>query len=315
MQGGRQWITPHEWMTKPTQQTEWIEGQGLLIWMAEVFSALGMGMYLVSVVMDHWWGALVGWLIIVFLKLPFHFFYLGRPWRFWRAIPPFTKSWHSWIARGMFFTTVFSIFALIQLVTTFVLDHSLVAASAVGTLTVIDWIMRFLAGLFALLTGIYCGFMMSYCKSIPFWNTGLLPIVFVIMGIADGLALIMGVGLVTGGVDFHTLEIASQWALIGNAILIGSYLISASYQSTIGELSVRELLVGRVALSFWIGVIFLGIIIPFALSLISIFVLKTNIPEILIIAIISHTIGAFALKYCVLKVGIYRPVVTRAPVM
>jgi hypothetical protein len=32
----------------------------------------------------------------------------------------------------------------------------------------------------------------------------------------------------------------------------------------------------------------------------------------LIIAIVSHTIGAFSLKYCVLKVGIYRPIIPKA---
>jgi hypothetical protein len=43
MEKRRQWITTHEWMVKPTAQTEWVDGQGLLIWLAEVFSALGMG--------------------------------------------------------------------------------------------------------------------------------------------------------------------------------------------------------------------------------------------------------------------------------
>ena len=40
-QTARQWIVTHEWMVNPMQQTEWIEKQGLLIWLAEVFSSLG----------------------------------------------------------------------------------------------------------------------------------------------------------------------------------------------------------------------------------------------------------------------------------
>ena len=44
----RQWMVTHEWMVKPMAQTEWIEGKGLLVWLAEVFSALGTGLYLVS---------------------------------------------------------------------------------------------------------------------------------------------------------------------------------------------------------------------------------------------------------------------------
>ena len=90
-QTARQWIVTHEWMVNPMQQTEWIEGQGLLIWLAEVFSSLGTGLYIVSLFASSWspklawWGALVGWIIVVGLKLPLHFLYLGRPWRFWRA--------------------------------------------------------------------------------------------------------------------------------------------------------------------------------------------------------------------------------------
>ena len=44
----RQWIVTHEWMVKPMRQTEWIQGKGMLVWLAEVFSALGMGLYLVG---------------------------------------------------------------------------------------------------------------------------------------------------------------------------------------------------------------------------------------------------------------------------
>ena len=75
---------------------------------------------------------------------------------------------------------------------------SISSASAADIVTVLAWIVGIVAGVFIVLTGVYCGFAMSYCKSLPFWNTGLLPIVFVIMGIADGLALTMGVSLHDG---------------------------------------------------------------------------------------------------------------------
>jgi formate-dependent nitrite reductase membrane component NrfD len=314
MEKRRQWITTHEWMVKPTAQTEWIDGQGLMIWLAEVFSALGMGLYLVALFLNNWWGQLAGWFIIVGLKLPFHFFYLGRPWRFWRAIPPFTNAWKtSWLARGMFFTIMYSVFALVQLVTTYQLEHQMVAAANIGMVSALDWTMRGLAGFFMFLTGIYCGFAMSYCKSVPFWNTGMLPIVFVIMGLADGLGLIMGIGLITGGVDFHSIEAASRIFLLVNAMLIATYLINASYQSITAEFSVKQLIVGKVALIFWLGVVFLGIVAPMAISIISMYAKELS-PPLLVTAVVAHTVGAFSLKYCVLKVGIYRPILSRVPV-
>jgi formate-dependent nitrite reductase membrane component NrfD len=308
----RQWMVPHEWMIKPTQQTEWIDGRGVLVWLAEVFSALGTGLYLVSVFTNNWWGALFGWIMIVAFKLPLHLVYLGKPWRFWRAIPPFTNAWRtSWMARGMFFTMLFALFGVIQLVTTYLLVHHVLAASAVEPIRVVDYIFRTLGGIFAVATGIYIGFAMSYCKGVAFWNTGLLPIIFVVDGVAAGLALIIAKGLVSGGVDITGVEAAGRIAIIVNALLILSYLVNASYQSTAGGVSVRELVVGRVAAAFWAGIVVLGIAVPLAISFVSLFAGEASSP-LLIIAVVSHTIGAFALKYCVLKVGIYRPLLPRA---
>ena len=118
----RQWMVTHEWMVKPMQQTEWIEKKGLLVWLAEVFSALGTGLYLIAIFVDNWWGALIGYLIVILLKLPLHLLYLGKPLRFWRTMPPFSGAWRtSWIARGVVFSVSFSIFGFAQLVTSYFL--------------------------------------------------------------------------------------------------------------------------------------------------------------------------------------------------
>jgi formate-dependent nitrite reductase membrane component NrfD len=153
--------------------------------------------------------------------------------------------------------------------------------------------------------------MMSYCKSVPFWNTGILPIVILNAGIADGLALIMGVGLFSGGIDFHVIESASRITLGINAVLIATYLVNATYQSATAELSVKELIVGRVAVIFWLGIVLFGIAVPLVVSFLSLFAGKFSIP-LLVGAIICHTAGAFALKYGILKVGIHKPIVPGA---
>jgi formate-dependent nitrite reductase membrane component NrfD len=307
-------MVTHEWMVKPMRQTEWIDGKGMLVWLAEVFSALGSGLFLVSLFVGSWWGAFFGWIMIVLFKLPLHLFYLGKPLRFWRAIPPFTNAWKtSWFARGMFFTLVFTVLGAIQLVLSYLLKHDVLAASAVSPVNVVNWVMMILAGIFVVMTGVYAGFAMSYCKSVPFWNTGLLPIVFLIMGIADGLALVTGVGRVTGGLNTNGIESASRIVLIVNAVLIMTYLINASYQSRTAELSVRELIVGRMAVVFWAGIVFLGITVPLVISIVSLFVGEIAMP-VLVVAIACHTIGAFSLKYGVLKVGIYRPILPKVSV-
>ncbi|HEX5641001.1 MAG TPA: NrfD/PsrC family molybdoenzyme membrane anchor subunit [Thermoleophilia bacterium] len=313
----RQWITTHEWMVKPMRQKEWISGKGILVWLAEVFSALGMGTYLVGLLAGiseittwAWWATVLGWVLIVLFKLPFHLAYLGRPLRFWRAIPPFTKAWRtSWLARGMFFSIVFTGAGFLQIVFWYFLRWGDLSASASDALTVLSWIVGIVAGVFILLTGVYCGFAMSYCKSLPFWNTGLLPIVFVIMGVADGLALTMGVNLITGADEaaISDLEFWSRILLVVNALLIAGYLARAYQRHSAAELAAQDLIKGSTAWVFWVLLVILGIATPLVISVATAF-MEGDTEPLLIVAIVCHTIGAFALKYSVLKVGIYRSV-------
>jgi formate-dependent nitrite reductase membrane component NrfD len=316
----RQWITTHEWMVKPMRQTEWISGQGILVWLAEVFSALGMGTYLVGLLagiseITSWafWATVLGWVLIVLFKLPLHFAYLGRKRNFWRAIPPFTNAWKtSWFARGMFFSVVFTGVGFLQIVFWALLHWVDLSASAADTLTVLSWIVGIIAGVFILLVGVYCGFAMSYCKGVQFWNTGLLPIVFVLMGLADGLAFAMGVNLVTGAEEsaISSLELWTRILLIVNILLIIGYLVRAYQKHHAAQVAAQDLISGATAGVFWVLLVGLGIITPLVLSFVTMLMSGTPASEqpILIVAIACHTIGAFALKYSVLKVGIYRSV-------
>lgn len=312
----RQWLVTHEWMVKPMRQKEWISGKGILVWLAEVFSALGMGLYLVGLLAGlggltegAWWATVGGWALIVLFKLPLHLVYLGRPLRFWRAIPPFTKAWKtSWLARGMFFSIVFVTAGLVQMVAWYLLYNDVVTGSATDVVTVISWAASIVAGVFILLTGVYCGFAMSYCKSVPFWNTGLLPIVFVLMGVADGLALTMGISLATDDLAISTLESWSRVLLVVNALLILGYLVQAYRKHSAAELAARDLISGSTAWVFWVGIVILGIITPLTISFVTMFLEEAQAGPLLIAAIVCHTIGAFSLKYSVLKVGIYRSV-------
>jgi formate-dependent nitrite reductase membrane component NrfD len=306
----RQWMTTHEWMVKPMPQREWIERRGMMVWIAEVFTSLGTGLYLVSLFMNNWWGMAIGWLIIMFLKLPVHLAYFGKPLRFFRTIPPFSNAWKtSWFARGILFTIFFSSFAIVQLaVRNPYFDFAPYLGAAEAPLY---WVFAALGAIFALATGIYGGFIMNYCKSVPFWNTGILPVVFLLAGIADGFGLIMGIGLAGGNVDIASAEMWSRIILIVNAFIIAVYLISANYTSTTASLSVRELIVGRVAAAFWGGIIVLGILAPLAISVTSFYTGSEVTSAVLITGIACHTIGAFALKYCLLKVGIHRPILPK----
>jgi formate-dependent nitrite reductase membrane component NrfD len=304
----RQWMITHEWMVKPMHQREWIERRGIMIWIAETFTSLGAGLYLVSLFINSWWGLLIGWLIIMFLKLPIHLAYFGKPWRFYRTLPPFSNAWKtSWFARGILFSVFFGTFGAIQLVFG---QPDLVNLIGQSICNPIYYTFGVLAGLNALGVGIYGGFIMNYVKGIPFWNQGLLPVVIMLAGIADGFGLMMGIGLAGGDASVAWAETGSRYLLLINILLILTYLVSAGYTSAVAKLSIQELLKGPSAFMFWGGLIFLGLVVPAAISLVGLFAAEAS-TILLIIAIAAHTIGAFALKYCILRVGIYRPLLPK----
>lgn len=305
----RQWIVPHEWMLVPTRQFEWISSRGgRFVYLANVFEALGMGLYVVGLVVGQWWATLIGWFLITGVTFPLRLVSIGKPTRFWRAVPPFSKTWRtSWFARGIFFCFVFGVFGFIQLTTGWLLDHDVVSGSFADLITVVNVIASIIAGVFAILVGAYVYFAMNVCVSVPLWNTTLLPVVLVITGLVDGMALLSIVGLATGGVDLEALESAIRIAMIVNIALIAIFLARALRRSAIAAFSVRDILAGKLAPVFWIGVVGLGMVVPLAISIASIF--TGIITGLLVVAVACHTAGAFALKYTVLKAGIYKPVV------
>ena len=126
-------------------------------------------------------------------------------------------------------------------------------------------------------------------------------------GVADGFALMIGVGLGDASVNIMAIEFGSRILLVINAIFIAAYLWNATYTSKISKYSAMLLLRGSLAVPFWLGVIVFGIIIPLVISVSSLFVGEASAP-LLIIAIILHTIGAVALKYVLLKAGIHNPI-------
>src|SRR4030042_1107843 len=231
-----QWITMHKWMTDYTPQTEWIQRRGIMVWLAEVSTSLGSGLYLISLFlfsfvsndMSYLWGMIAGWLIIMFLKIPLHLAYFGKPFRFWRTIPPFSNGWKtSWFARGILFSIFFGTFGFLQIVSSFLLINPQIVTW--NFLLPIDILLRVLAGFTAFLTGIYPGFIMSFVKGIQFWNSALLPVVLILSGILDGCALLMAIGLAGAQVDGTLLDLISSVLLIVNIFLIVVYLWDATY--------------------------------------------------------------------------------------
>jgi formate-dependent nitrite reductase membrane component NrfD len=290
-------LEAHEWMINYTRQTEWIDRRGILLWIAFYAGGLGGGLYLVSLYFNSLLGMLVSWLIIAVVKGTAHLIYLGKPIRFWRIV---FRPQTSWLARGIIFVFAFIAFAAVQMALSFWMPG-----------TAGEIIFKVLAGLSALAVTVYTGFVLNTVKAVPFWNSTLLPLLFVLCGILGGFGLAVIIALSGGNIDIGAAEMGSRWLLIVNALLILAYLWTAANREPTGKQSVIEQMRGQLAPVFWIGIVALGIIIPLAIAFSSYFTSGVS-SALLVIGVACEVIGGLALRYCVLKAGAYKPLVARA---
>jgi formate-dependent nitrite reductase membrane component NrfD len=286
----------HEWMVRSTYQTEWITRQGIFLWLAMYAGGLGGGLYLVSLYFNSFIGMLVSLLIVAGLKGGFHFAYLGKPLRFWRIL---FRPKTSWLTRGFIFVVLFVGFAAIQLMLSFSLP---------GT----PWevLFKVLTGLMAIGVIVYTGFVLNTVKAVSLWNSPLLPLLFAMCGLLGGFGLSTVIALYGGHADLHAAETGSSWLLVINFLLIAVYLWRTVQKDETGKKSVMDQMRGKVAPAFWIGVIGLGIAAPLAVTLFGYFSGEV-IPGILIAGVICEITGGLSLRYCLLKVGIYKPLFPR----
>jgi formate-dependent nitrite reductase membrane component NrfD len=285
----------YHWMINYTRQTEWIDRRGLILWIAFYTGGLGGGLYVVSLFFNSLWGMLIGWLIVAVLKGGAHLLYLGKPWRFWRII---MRPQTSWLARGFIFVMLFVGFGALQL---------MISYWAPGNAAEI--VFKVLAGISALVVAVYTGFVLNTVKAVPFWNSSLLPLLFVLCGILGGFGISVLIAINGGNVTLSTAEAWSRWLLIANALLIVIYLWQAAGRETTGKESVMEQIRGSSALVFWVGIVLLGIIIPLVIAFVG---MTTEMaPGILVFGVACEIVGGLALRYNVLKAGAYSPLIAR----
>jgi formate-dependent nitrite reductase membrane component NrfD len=287
---------PYEFMVSYTPQTQWIEKGGIKLWLAFFFIELGAGMFFVASLLDNLWAMSIGWLLCAVLGGGFHLLYLGKPLRFWRMA--FSSGWKtSWISRGIIFVSLFLFLGVI---------HMLLMQSGIRSTGLIV-----AADIFAFLTVIYGGFAMNYVNGIPLWNTALLPILYVVSGLWGGAEVTLGISLGSGGIVAG--KAAEEWIrilLIGYLLLVPVYLMSVRYTSSTGQVSVSYMLKSQWSVLFWIGVVVLGMIVP-AVAVINSIVtdIETISMTFLYSAIVSGLIGDLAMRYLILRCGVYGPLI------
>ena len=265
-------------------------------WLAFFFIELGAGVFFVASFFGSIPAMFTGWLVCAVLGGGFHLVFLGKPTRFWRIV--FSSGWQtSWISRGLIFVSLFLVLGLIHMALT-------MWASPVTALLVA-------VNVFAFLTIIYGGFAMNYVNGIALWNTALLPILYVISGLWGGAEVMLGIALASGEIGIGiAVEVWIRILMIGFLILIPVYLLSTRYISVTGQASVRYMVLDKWSPLFWIAVVFLGMTVPLT-AVISSFIIGLEATPVafLYIAIFCGLVGDLAIRYLILRCGLYNPLI------
>lgn len=284
----------HEWMVKSTPQTEWIKGQGLFICFAFFLGGVSGGLYLASLYFNNLLGMFISWLLAL-LMAGCYLVHLGNrnPLRVWRmCLNPQT----SWISRGLIFITLFIGLVFIQLCLSYWLP---------GTA---ETVFKVLAGIMAFAQSIYTGFALSYVNAIKFWNSALVPVLFVTCGAIGGLSILLAISLGGSYAEVEVIKNVIRVALVAYAIIIIVYLWNATYIDPVAKGSVVDLIRGANAPVFWVGVVLFGVLIPVAISVTSYFAAEAS-TALLITAVVCEIIGGFSLRYAILREGSYGPLI------
>jgi formate-dependent nitrite reductase membrane component NrfD len=285
-------VKPYDFMVKPQQQKDWIDGRGNFIAFAFFLGGIAGGLFLVSAYFDNLLGIFIAFLLTGLMGASY-MMHLTHPMRFWRMI---SKPGTSWIARGFTFIMLFGLFTVITMI---LMQWAPDATAAITTFKV-------LAGIFAFAQSIYTGFAVSYVSAIKVWNTAIVPVLFVTCGLTGGMAILLAIMMGQDSGNIAMLENIIRVVLVALAIIIGVYLWNTTYSSTAAKDAIKRLIGGSLAPLFWVGVFLFGIVIPVVISLATI-VSEEPAAGLMITAVVSEIIGGLALRFAVLKAGVYQP--------
>jgi formate-dependent nitrite reductase membrane component NrfD len=227
---------------------------------------------------------------------------LSRPWNLVNAMTTsfFTGQFglfRSWMAVGI-------VLILVAMVLLFLV--ALRHTSNIKMLNaVVDagWFGVLLAAVGVLVT-IYSGFLIAAAPGIPFWNTALIPVLWILSASVCALALTelmihredITKFIVRASSGIKVVELIAVLALVNLAIYGGT---------TAAKTSGWALINGPLAPAFWGGVVAVGLLIPLAIDFVS---WRREIRPLLTVAAILALIGALMLRIVVVQAGVFEPV-------
>jgi formate-dependent nitrite reductase membrane component NrfD len=168
----------------------------------------------------------------------------------------------------------------------------------------------------AICTATYTGVLIGVIKTYPLWNTALLPVLFLVSALSAGLAGTLAFSALFAHKEMEELGALKKFHFALPPIellLLAALLYVTASSASAAQISVERIVVGDLALTFWLGLVVVGLLIPLALDFLSTFVLGrskaknqvsggTRVLEVTSGA--GVLVGGFLLRYLILAAAV-----------
>ena len=275
-------------------QREWGEGRGLLLVIGHFLVGVAGGTWLLSSIYGITAGLVVAYLLGGLGGIT-HLMFLGHP---EVAFKMMRNVRTSWVSRGFVGLSLFLLGGGVYL--------ALMLASLGGPWRVIELLAQIVAMLGALTVIGYMGFCYTASKAIPYWHSPLHPALYIAYAVRGGVAALLVISAATG--TTANASLLQLW--IAMSVLITLFFVFETQGAwTSGNIaarwSVRDVLSGRLAISFYGGTLAMGLIVPVLLLVSS----AEHPPVIMALIGIASAAGDFFMKLTTVKAGVYLPLV------
>jgi formate-dependent nitrite reductase membrane component NrfD len=210
-------------------------------------------------------------------------------------------SWGAWIL------IVVYPFSILQILSTVRSGYASLA-STIDRLTIgrliVDWCERYRTEIalavipFAVALGIYTGILLSAFGARPFWNSGVLGLLFLVSGMSTAAALVVLLARQRSEKDLFTrIDLVLIMAEIA---LVALSLISLASGSGQHIDALQSVMGGSYTLAFWVLFVGIGLLIPMLLEILEISGISKSLA---MLAPVLVLIGGYALRQVVMDAG------------
>ena len=165
----------------------------------------------------------------------------------------------------------------------------------------------------ALCVAAYTGALLGVCNTYPLWNNALLPVLFTVSALSAGAASVLLAAVVRHADEFNKAGVLKKFHFclpIIEMLLVASLCFITAFNSTAGFESVASLVTGEWAVWFWLGLVFVGLILPTVLETWLLFFTSKEFEESRKAHWISFAsdagvlVGGFMLRYLVVMAAV-----------